>query len=166
MKISARYSAALATIALATGIATGAAFYVSAHDGSQSLLDMCPFASSGPTERISIPGGERRRHGENDAGHGRQADGRRRPRFRRHDGAASPGRHRHGRSDSALRPQRAAQAAGAGDHRHPATGDRGDATGRRRAPAAVRSPSPTQPSPRHRCSTQREQYAKNARHGA
>ena len=51
MKISARYSAALATIALATGIATGAAFYVSAHDGSQSLLDMCPFASSGPTEK-------------------------------------------------------------------------------------------------------------------
>ena len=50
MKISARYSAALATIALAMGIATGAAFYVSAHDGSQSLLDMCPFASSEPTE--------------------------------------------------------------------------------------------------------------------
>jgi hypothetical protein len=50
MKISARYPAMLATIALATGIATGAAFFVSAHGGSQSLLNMCPFAGSEATE--------------------------------------------------------------------------------------------------------------------
>lgn len=54
MKISARYSAMLATIALATGIATGAAFFVFAHDGSQSVLDMCPFASSEATEESSF----------------------------------------------------------------------------------------------------------------
>jgi hypothetical protein len=54
MKISARYSAMLATIALATGIGTGAALFIFAHDGSQSLLDMCPFASSEATEESSF----------------------------------------------------------------------------------------------------------------
>jgi hypothetical protein len=48
MKASARSSVMLATIALATGIATGAAFY--ARGGSPWLLDICPVSSSEAAE--------------------------------------------------------------------------------------------------------------------
>jgi len=48
MKASARSSVLLATIALVTGITTGAAFH--AHGGSQWLLEMCAVSSSETTE--------------------------------------------------------------------------------------------------------------------
>jgi Domain of unknown function (DUF305) len=48
MKASARSSVMLATIALATGIATGVAFYASG--GSQWLMDICPVSSSEAAE--------------------------------------------------------------------------------------------------------------------
>jgi Domain of unknown function (DUF305) len=52
MKVSARYrySAMPATIALATGVATGAAFLVSTHAGQQWLLDICRGISLETTE--------------------------------------------------------------------------------------------------------------------
>jgi hypothetical protein len=48
MKASVRSSVMLATLALVTGITTGAAFH--AHGGSQWLLDICAVSSSEATE--------------------------------------------------------------------------------------------------------------------
>jgi hypothetical protein len=45
-----RYSVMLAAVALATGIATGGALFVSAHGVSQSMRDLCPVDSSEVTE--------------------------------------------------------------------------------------------------------------------
>ncbi len=87
--------------------------------------------------RVAIPRRERGGDEQNDGRHDGRADRRHRPRFRRDDGAASPGRDRHGAHPPALRQERAAQAAGPGDHRDPAGGDRRDAACRRRAAAAL-----------------------------
>jgi hypothetical protein len=87
--------------------------------------------------RNAVPDRQCYRHVEDDGRHGHYPFRRRRPRLRRHDGAAPPGRHRHGPGRAALRPQRAVTAHGARDHRNAAAGDRGDAARGRRAPAAA-----------------------------
>ena len=53
-------------------------------------------AGRGHARRARISAGERGRHEQDDGGHDGQADRRCRPRLRRHDDAASSGRHRHG----------------------------------------------------------------------
>ena len=50
MRYPTRNTAMLAAVALATGIATGGALYVSAHGVSQSMRDLCPVGSSEVTE--------------------------------------------------------------------------------------------------------------------
>ena len=45
-----RYTVMLAAVALATGIGTGGALFVSAHGVSQSIRDLCPVNSSEVTE--------------------------------------------------------------------------------------------------------------------
>jgi Domain of unknown function (DUF305) len=44
----------LAAVALATGIATGGALFVSAHGVAQSMRDLCPVNSSGVTDESSF----------------------------------------------------------------------------------------------------------------
>ena len=80
---------------------------------------------------------KRQRDDENDDRYGHSAVRRRRQRFRCDDDAASPRRHRDGAGRAAIRTQRATQAHGAGDHRDPATGNRGDAAGAWSTVAAV-----------------------------
>src|ERR1700751_927076 len=105
--------------------------------------DLLPGIPLRPARGGTVPRRECRRDDDDDSRHGDHAVRRCGHRLRRDDGGPSPGGDRHGAGGVAAWAQRAAAADRAGNHRHPAAGDRRDAAGARPASAALgRSPRP------------------------
>jgi hypothetical protein len=135
---STRHLVSLGAIALVLGIAGGAEFLASAHDGPQhDGLQAVPHLRTTIDAAI---GEEASFLAENDAAMKKMMN----------DMTVKPSgdvdrdfvammRDRHGARGASLRPQRADQAHCPGDHRHSATGDRRYAPCRRRSPAAISS---------------------------
>src|SRR5882762_2533145 len=99
-----------------------------ARAGGRGAPRTCP-----KRRRRRIREDDRRRRRPHARGHGRALHRQPRPRLRPDDDPAPPGSNRHGARRAALRQGPASEAAGAGDHRRSATGDRGDAGGARRS---------------------------------
>ena len=118
-----RRFAPIGAMTLVIALVAATAFLAVAQDRSEARAEHLLNVRRQRQWGRSVSGRERRGDEKNDERYDYHADRRRRFGFRCNDGAAPSRGDRHGRCSPSPRSQPADQAAGPGNHRHPAAGD-------------------------------------------